>query len=116
MIIEFDYCLLSTGAEVSLTVDVANELEKRGFSVRVVSFPSFELFEQQDDHYKAKVLGGDIKQFWSIEAQSSFGWHKYIGRDGYTISMDGFGLSAPANDLKDYFGFTVEKVLKQMKR
>ena len=83
-------------------------------SVRVVSVPSFELFDAQDAAYRESVLGGSVGQYWSIEAGSPMGWHKYIGRDGQTVAMDTFGMSAPQKDLEDHFGFTVEKIVARM--
>lgn len=110
---EIDYCILATGAEVGLAHEVADKLESQGKSVRLVSFPSFELFEKQSDTYKQSVLSG--KQFVSIEAQSSLCWYKYIGKDGIAISIDSFGLSAPQKDLETHFGFTVEQIIQKIK-
>ena len=100
-----DFTIISTGSELSLALQVANSLEAHGKQVRVVSLPSFELFDAQGNDYRQSVLGRP-GQFVSIEAQSSFGWHKYIGSDGVAISIDTFGLSAPAADLATHFGFT----------
>ncbi|MCP4049929.1 MAG: transketolase [bacterium] len=111
---DVDYCLLATGSELALALDVALKLEDQGNSVRLVSMPSFELFDAQDMDYKESVLGGNIKKYCSIEAQSSLGWHKYTGRDGISISVDSFGLSAPASDLADHFGFTVDKIIEKL--
>ena len=109
-----DCCLLATGTEVKLALDVAQALETNDLSVRVVSFPSFELFNQQSKDYQDKVLGKDVHHYAVIEAQSSFGWHQYIGKDGSTFTMDSFGLSAPASDLKEEFGFTVNHITNQL--
>ena len=111
-----DYCILATGSEVSLAKEVATILETKGHSVRVVSMPSFEIFDAQPADYRETVLGGNIRQYWSIEAQTSFGWHKYIGRDGHTISVDEFGVSAPASALKVKYGFSPEAVVEKMER
>jgi len=108
-----DYCILSTGSEVSLALDTASTLEAQGKSVRVVSIPSFELFKKQGQDYIDTILG-DASQYVSIEAQSSFGWHQFVGRDGITISVDEFGLSAPAKDLAEEYGFTVEKIINRL--
>ena len=109
---EVDVAILATGSEVQLALDVATRLEdEKGWSVRVVSFPSFELFEAQGTLYKKQVLGGHIKRWVSIEAQSSFGWHRYIGKNGLAISRNAFGMSGKQHDLAHAFGFTTEAVL-----
>ncbi len=109
-----DFALIATGSEVSLALAVADALIQKGASVRVISMPSFELFDQQDQAYQDHILGGNIKKRVSIEALTSFGWHRYIGRDGIAISIDTFGISAPAKDLANHFGFTVEKILEKL--
>ncbi len=111
-----DHCLLATGSEVSLAVQAAEELEKSGVSVRVVSFPSFELFDAQPKAYQEAVLGTDVGQYWSIEAQTSFGWHKYIGRGGHAIAVDTFGASAPQKDVLKHFGFTVDQIVAKIQK
>ena len=110
---QLDYCLMASGSEVALALDVAAKLEEQGKSARVVSFPCFELFDAQDKAYRDSVLG-DAKHYWSLEAGVSLGWHKYIGRDGQTVSVETFGASAPAKKLAEHFGFTVEKILARM--
>ncbi|RAP31942.1 transketolase [Candidatus Marinamargulisbacteria bacterium SCGC AG-414-C22] len=110
-----DYAIYSTGAEVSLAIDVAKTLENEGKSVRVVSMPSFELFDAQENDYKNTILAKTAKFHVAIEAQTSFGWHKYVGSDGICITMEDYGLSAPATDLADYFGFTVEKIISKIR-
>ncbi|MBG90958.1 MAG: transketolase [Actinobacteria bacterium] len=111
---ELDFCLLATGSELSLAIEVADQLSQKGItSVRVVSVPSFELFNEQTREYRNKILG-NARQYCSIEAQSSFGWHQYIGRDGITISMDRFGASAPESDLREKFGFTANAITKKL--
>lgn len=113
---EIDYCLFATGAEVSLALDVAAYQEAQGYSVKVVSVPSFELFDRQDSAYRASILDGQVKQFWAIEAGTSFGWHRFVGREGHVVSIDIFGESAPAPELKKYFGFTVEAIVERMRK
>ncbi len=108
-----DYTLIATGSELSLAVECAVALTSKGKNCRVVSLPSFEVFDSQPKEYQNDVLGNPA-QTVSIEAQSSFGWHKYIGRDGISISIDQFGLSAPAKDLAEHFGFTVPAILKRL--
>jgi transketolase len=111
---DIDYLICATGSEMALALDIAQELELKNKSVRVISFPCFKLFDKQTKDYQNKVLGGHIKSAWAIEAQSSFGWHKYIGKEGQTITIDEFGLSGPACDLANHFGFTKEKIMKKM--
>ncbi len=106
-----DYLIVATGSEVALALDVAEELEKRGKGVRVVSMPCFKLFEKQNKEYKDSVFGKNFDKRVSIEAGVEFGWHKYIGSDGIAISVDTFGASAPAKALAFEFGFTVDSVL-----
>ncbi len=109
-----DYTLVATGSELVLALDVAQELEKLGKSVRVISMPCWELFELQDDAYKETVFGGDLGRRVSIEAGIDQGWHKYIGSDGVAICMEGFGASAPAGALAREFGFNVESILERI--
>ena len=108
------FTLIATGSEVSLALDVASALEKRGKGTRVVSMPCTELFEKQTPEYKEVVLGGDIGKRVSLEAASTLGWHKWIGRDGIAIGIDTFGMSAPLSEVKEEFGFTVEAILNQL--
>jgi transketolase len=109
-----DFTLFATGSEVSLALDVATALEKIGKAVRVVSMPCWELFDAQPDDYKHSVIGGDIGQRVSIEAATSFGWTKWIGHEGISISMESFGASAPQSDLAAEFGFTVDAILHRL--
>lgn len=109
-----DFMLVATGSEVSLALDVCKELEKMGKSVRVISMPCTELFEMQNPEYKESVFGGDLGIRVSIEAGSDLGWHKYIGRDGIAIAMHSFGLSAPAKELAEEFGFTVKAIVERI--
>ncbi len=108
------FTLMATGSEVPLALNVAQELEKLGKPVRVISMPCWQLFESQPSEYKAAILGGDIGKRVSIEAGSDMGWHKYIGREGIAICMEGFGASAPASALAKEFGFTVDAILERI--
>ncbi len=101
---------------MSLALDVATALEKIGKSVRVVSMPCWELFEAQSNDYKKEVIGGDLGRRVSIEAGVSFGWAKWIGPEGISISIDTFGESAPMSDLAAEFGFTVDSILDRLLR
>lgn len=109
-----DFTLFSTGSEVSLALEAAKSLEKLGRSVRVVSMPCWAIFEKQPEEYKKSVVDGDLGVRAAIEAACEFGWHKYIGRDGIAICMEGFGHSAPAADLAQEFGFTVDAVVERL--
>lgn len=109
-----DFTLMATGSELSLAMDVAGALAKRGKAVRVISMPCWELFEKQSDEYQFNVLGGELGRRVSIEAGVSFGWSKWIGRDGISISIESFGESAPQSDLANEFGFTVDAILDRL--
>jgi transketolase len=108
------FTLIGTGSELPLAMGVAEELEKLGKPARVVSMPCWEIFEAQSDEYKASIFGGDIGKRVSIEAAGDLGWHKYIGRDGIAICMEGYGASAPASVLAKEYGFTVDSILERI--
>ena len=107
--------LIGTGSEVDLCMQAADEMSGEGIKVRVVSMPSMDLFEEQSDEYKESVLPSDCRKRVSVEALSSFGWGRYTGIDGRNISIDTFGASAPAAQLFEKFGFTVENVVNVAK-
>ena len=90
-------------------------LRSVGRNVRVVSMPCVELFEEQDEAYRESVLPASVRKRLVIEASSSFGWHKYTGFDGDTVSIDRFGASAPGPLCLEKFGFTVENVVAKAK-
>lgn len=96
-------------------MEAKEALFEQGIDVRVVSMPSMELFEKQDDDYKEMVLPRNIRARLSIEMASDFGWHKYVGLDGKTMSVSRFGTSAPASVVIENYGFTVENVIKNIK-
>ncbi len=106
--------LLATGSEVHLAVNIAQALESEGIGADVVSMPCWELFEAQDRAYRDDVIPHDVPAV-SIEAGTTMGWHKYVGRDGLTIGIDRFGMSAPDTDLFPYFGLTVAAIIPQIK-
>ena len=108
--------LLATGSEVSLILDAQAKLKEQGIAARVVSMPSWELFEKQENSYKEKVLPPSIRKRLAVEAGSVLGWHKYVTDEGSIIGMINFGESAPAGDLMKLFGFTVENVVKEVKK
>ncbi len=109
-----DLLILATGSEVHLAVEAAKVLAATTEVVaRVVSMPSWELFDRQPQEYRDKVLAPSIRRRLAVEAASPFGWHKYVGFEGRVLGMEGYGASAPAKDLALHFGFTVDEVVKQ---
>lgn len=111
-----DAIIIASGSEVNLAMNAKTELLKKGIDVRVVSMPCQEIFDQQDEAYKQSVLPNDVRKRLSVEMASSFGWHKYVGLDGIVISIDEFGRSAPANQVIESFGFTVDKVIENVEK
>ena len=107
-----DVILVATGSEVSLALQSLPELEKAGLKARVISMPSFRIFEEQDEAYKQSIFPHGVPKV-SIEAGVSEGWWKYIGRDGSAIAVDRFGASAPGPEVLAKYGFTPENVVKQ---
>jgi transketolase len=107
--------LIATGSEIELAVKSAGELEKHGVAVRIVSMPSTDVFDRQDDAYKASVLTKGVPRV-AIEAGVTSFWYKYVGLEGGVIGIDTFGESAPAGVLFKHFGFTVENVVAAVKK
>jgi len=107
--------LIGTGSETQLCVEAGEKLRGEGKKVRVVSMPSCDLFEMQDQAYQESVLPKAVTKRLVVEAGSSFGWHRYIGTEGATISIDRFGVSAPGGLALERFGYTVENVLAKAK-
>ncbi len=107
--------LMASGSEVQLVYEAGKQLIEQGVAARVVSMPSWELFEEQDASYKDSVFPSDVAKRLAVEAASSFGWHKYTGLQGDVISIDHFGESGPAGALFKKYGFTVENVLEKAK-
>ena len=110
-----DVLLMATGSEVSLCVEAHERLKAEGIRARVVSMPSWELFDDQDAAYRDSVLPPDVTARVSVEQASIFGWAKYVGLTGQSIGMRSFGASAPLKDLQREFGFTVERVVEAAK-
>jgi transketolase len=110
-----DLILMATGSEVSLIMEAQAKLEADGISTRVVSMPSWELFEKQDAAYKETVFPKAYKKRLAVEMASPLGWHKYTTDEGDMLGMTTFGESAPAEDLYKHFGFTVENVVLKAK-
>jgi transketolase len=105
-----DVILIASGSEVALAVDAAKLLAAKGTNVRVVSMPSWRLFDKQDEAYRESVLPKAIAARVSIEAGATLGWAKYVGDRGITFGIDHFGTSAPAGAIAKEFGFTPEHV------
>ncbi|VFP79075.1 transketolase [Buchnera aphidicola] len=110
-----NYIIIATGSEVSLAVNVARKLYKLGYHIRVVSMVSADCFDSQDNKYRELVLPKEISNRISIEAGSSEYWYKYVGINGIRIGIDTFGESGPGESLFKIFGFSVEKIVTQIK-
>jgi transketolase len=108
--------LIASGSEVGITLKAAGILDLDGIKVRVVSFPSWELFEQQPKEYKDSVLPPSVKARVSIELGIKQGWEKYTGDSGESISIEKFGASAPIGILMEKYGFTVENIVETAKK
>jgi transketolase len=107
-----DVLLLATGSEVQLCVGAYEQLGKEGVKTRVVSMPSWELFEHQDAAYRESVIPAAVRPRVAVEQASTFGWNQYVGTTGTILGMKTFGASAPLKELQKKFGFTVESVVK----
>jgi transketolase len=108
-----DIILIGTGTELTLCAQAADQLRAEGIAVRVVSMPSFDLFAIQDAAYRESVLPMAVTKRLSVEAGSTFGWERWIGRDGAAIGIDTFGASAPGEECLEKFGFSVENVVSK---
>ena len=113
---DFDGILIATGSEVSLAIEAQEELSKEGIDVRVVSLPCTELFEEQSEEYREKILPKKVRARVAVEAAANYGWGSYVGLDGATVTMSDFGKSAPASVLFKHFGFTKENIAQTMKK
>jgi transketolase len=111
-----DLILIGTGSEVHLGIEAAQRLEKSGVAVRVVSMPSWELFDAQPEEYRRRILPPEVTRRMSVEAATTLGWHRYIGSTGIAIGIDHFGASAPGKVLFQQFGFTVERLVEAATR
>lgn len=110
-----DLLLLATGSEVSLCLNAYEQLKQEGIKCRVVSMPSWEIFEKQDENYRNSVIPPDVTARISVEQASTFGWDRYVGLQGRSIGMHTFGASAPLKELLTKFGFTPENIVAQAK-
>ncbi|WP_195988583.1 transketolase [Clostridium sp. D53t1_180928_C8] len=108
-----DVILMASGSEVELIFKASDELFTKGIDARVVSIPSFEIFNAQDEEYKESVLPNGVRKRVAVEALTSFGWYQYVGLDGKIVSLDTFGASGNATELFKQFGFTVENVINE---
>jgi transketolase len=108
--------LIATGSEVSLALDAHKQLSGGGVRSRVVSMPSWELFEAQTKEYRDTVLPPSVRARVSVEAASPFGWERYVGLSGAIIGVDRYGASAPGPEVMKHYGFTVENVVATAKR
>ncbi len=110
-----DAIIIATGSEVTLAVEAKAELAKEGIDVRVVSMPCMEVFDKQSAEYKEAVLPKKVRARVAVEALIDYGWGKYVGLDGATVTMESFGASAPPAVLFEKFGITTENVVKTVK-
>ena len=108
--------LMASGSEVDLIVQAGIKLSEEGHTVRLVSFPSWDLFEAQTEEYRESILPSSISKRVSVEAGVNMGWKKWLGEQGIAIGMKTFGASAPAAKLFQEFGFTVENVYQTATR
>jgi transketolase len=109
-----DVILIATGSEVGIAVKAAQDLAGKGKKVRVVSMPSSNVFDSQDQAYRDSVLPPSVSKRIAVEAGVTDGWWKYVGTNGKIIGLDRFGESAPAGDLFKEFGFTAENVVSHV--
>jgi transketolase len=112
---EPELLMLATGSEVEMTLAAAEKLGEEGRNVRVVSMPSWELFEKQDASYQQSVIPDACTRRMVVEAGTSFGWERYVGRCGVMVTKDDFGASAPFKVLQEKFGFTAENIYEKAK-
>ena len=111
-----DVLLLATGSEVGLCIDTYEHLRAEGIKARVVSMPSWELFERQSEDYRESVIPTEVTARVSVEQASTLGWAQYVGPTGHSIGMETFGASAPLKELQRKFGFTPETVVTAVKQ
>jgi transketolase len=107
--------MIATGSEVEMTLAAAEKLGKEGRNVRVISMPSWELFDKQDESYRQSVIPDACTRRMAVEAGTGFGWERYVGRCGVLVTKDDFGASAPFKVLQEKFGFTAENIYEKAK-
>lgn len=108
-----DLILIATGSEVAVTIKAKTELDKQGVKVRVISMPSWELFDRMPESYRDEILPPDVHRRIAVEAGIPMGWEKYVGSKGTIIGISGFGASAPGNVVMEKYGFTVENIVEK---
>jgi transketolase len=108
-----DVILMGTGSEVHIAIEASARLEEKGVGVRVVSMPSWELFEEQPEEYRLEVLPPEVEARIAVEAGMPQGWHHYMGSMGEVIGLDRFGASAPSKVLYEKFGITSDRVVER---
>ena len=115
---EPELIIISSGSEVNLCLGVYEKLNEEGIKSRVVSLPSWDIFDKQTDKYKEKILPSHISKRLSVEAGSTFGWERYVGSNGQgkAFGLDRYGESAPCNDVMKEFGFTVDNLYREAKK
>lgn len=111
-----DLIIIATGSEVSISLGAKELLERDGHKVRVVSMPSTNLFDEQDESYRESVLPKEVRKRVAVEAGATLGWYKYVGLDGLVVGLDRFGESADGDELMRYFGFTAENVAERARK
>ena len=107
--------VIATGSEVALALGAVEQLQAEGVAVRLVSLPSWELFAAQSPEYRESVLPAAVTKRVAVEAATSFGWERWVGRDGVIIGIDHFGASAPADELYKQFGFTRDAIVSAVR-
>ena len=107
--------LIASGSELCLAVEAHEKLLADGIRSRVVSMPSWDIFESQSREYRESVLPSGVKARVAIEQASTFGWERYVGLDGHVIGMNTFGASAPLHELQKKFGFEPDKIVATAK-
>jgi len=109
-----DGIIIATGSEVSIALEAKNLLKEQGYNIRVVSMPCVEVFEEQTSQYKKELLPQEVKSIFAIEAGSTIGWHRYVGRSGKCFGVDDFGMSAKPQDIYNKFGLNAENISKEI--
>lgn len=111
-----DGILIATGSELSLALEAKKVLEAKSYDISVVSMPCVELFRQQTAGYQQQVLPNDVTHRISIEMESTFGWHEFVGLDGCTIGVNEFGASGNGEAVQRKYGFTVDRIVSEFER
>jgi transketolase len=114
--LQVEVILIGTGSELHIALDAGKLLQESGISARVVSLPSWELFDSQSAEYRNQVLPPEITARVSVEAGVTMGWERYIGALGAAVGLSGFGASGKGPDVYKYFGLTPERVAEEAKR